>query len=69
MRFKFEGQDELVDAGYFNDIFDGVTISFKDIDEESVLLKLKASSGLVPSPQISCNEEHIINLKEGIVEE
>lgn len=71
VRFKFEGQDELfVDAGYFNDIFDGnVTISFKDIDEESVLLKVKASSGLVPSPQISCNEEHIINLKEGIVEE
>ena len=38
----------------FNDIFDGnVTISFKDIDEESVLLKVKVLQDLFHH-QISC---------------
>ena len=69
--FKFEGYDELfVDAGYFNDEFKGkITISFTDTEDEKVLLKIKASGGILPSPNISCNEEHIVNLEEGYVEE
>lgn len=71
VRFKFEGEDELfVDAGYFNDEFDGkISISFDDMDDGKILLKVKASAGVIPSPQIRCDEEHIVNLEEGIVEE
>jgi hypothetical protein len=71
VRFKFEGYDEMfVDAGYFNDIFSGkIYISFENTDNDKVLLKIKASAGLLPSPHIICDEEHIINLAEGYIEE
>lgn len=72
VRFKVEGLDEelFVDAGYFNDDFDGkISVSFSDTEDDKVLLKVKASAGILPSPLIRCNEEHIINLAEGYVEE
>ncbi len=71
VRFKFEGYDELfVDAGYFNDIFNGrISLSFSNTEEDKVLLKIKASPGVLPSPQIRCDEEHVVNLAEGYVEE
>lgn len=72
IRFKFEGQDEelFVDAGYFNDDFDGkIALTFSDTEDDKVILKVKASAGILPSPLIRCNEEHIINLAEGYVEE
>lgn len=69
IRFKFEGYDELfVDAGYFNDVFDGsIKISFMD-DDGNVLLHVKASSGVLPNPNIDCNEEYTVNLEEGYVD-
>lgn len=69
--FKLEGYEEmLVDAGYFNDIFKGkITIDFSNADNDKILLKVKAFSGFLPSPQIDCDEEHIVNLEEGYVEE
>ncbi|MBH1941498.1 hypothetical protein I5677_11395 [Mobilitalea sibirica] len=71
IRFKFENQDELfVDAGYFNDTFDGkINIDFTQDDDDSIKLKVKAKNGLLPSLLIQCNEVHKINLEEGIVEE
>lgn len=71
IRFKLEGHDELfVDSGYFNDYFDGrISIDFKNADDNKLLLKIKASVGLVPTPNIRCDEEHFINLTEGYVEE
>ena len=71
IRFKLEGHDELfVDSGYFNDYFDGrISIDFKNADDNKLLLKIKASVGLVPTPNIRCDEEHLINLTEGYVEE
>lgn len=71
VRFKFEGYDELfVDSGYFNDVFKGkISVRFDNTHDDKVLLKIKASTGVIPSPQISCNEEHIVNLAEGYVEE
>lgn len=71
VRFKFEGHDEMfVDSGYFNDIFEGhISVRFEDVDEEKVILKIKASAGVLPSPHIDCNEEHIVNLATGEVEE
>jgi len=70
VRFKFEGYDELfTDAGYFNDVFDGkITISFNDSDND-VLLKVKATTGLLSNPNIDCNEEYKVNLDEGYVAE
>ncbi|HPU62928.1 MAG TPA: hypothetical protein PK304_02120, partial [Mobilitalea sp.] len=69
IRFKFEGYDELfVDAGYFNDIFNGkITISFTD-EGDNVLLHVKASNGILPNPNIDCNEEYLVNLQEGYVD-
>ncbi|CRZ34306.1 hypothetical protein DFR55_10178 [Herbinix hemicellulosilytica] len=69
IRFKFEGYDELfVDAGYFNDIFKGkITISFTD-EGENVLLHVKASNGILPNRNIDCNEEYLVNLEEGYVD-
>ncbi|NLL01247.1 MAG: hypothetical protein GX271_11395 [Clostridiales bacterium] len=71
LRFKFEDKDEMfVDSGYFNDVFEGqISIDFDDIDDDRVNLKVKASTGLLPSPYIDCNEEHILNLATGEVEE
>lgn len=72
VRFKLEGHDEMfVDAGYFNEIFDGkINISFQNImNENKLLLKIKASAGVLPSPHMICNEEHVINLDEDYVEE
>lgn len=71
VRFKFEDYDEMfVDSGYFNEDFNGkILINFTDIDEDKVLLKVKASGGILPSPNIICNEEHVVNLEEGYVEE
>ncbi|NLO08328.1 MAG: hypothetical protein GX129_00445 [Clostridiales bacterium] len=71
VRFKFEGHDELfVDAGYFNEIFSGrINIGFEDIDNERILLKVKASTGVIPSPHIDCDEEYVFNLATGEEEE
>lgn len=71
VRFKFEGHDELfVDAGYFNEEFGGkISVSFSDIEDGKVLLKVKAKAGILPSPYIQCNEEHVVNLLEEYVEE
>ncbi|MHB8128506.1 MAG: hypothetical protein ACYDEX_05875 [Mobilitalea sp.] len=71
MRFKFENYDEiLVDAGYFNDTFDGnITADFQKSDDDNIILKVKAKNGLLPTNQIDCNEKFLINLSEGYVEE
>ena len=71
VRFKFENQDEMfVDAGYFNDIFDGyITISFSNMDDDNILLKIRAKTGIISSPYIMCDEEHNINMVTGTVEE
>ena len=66
IRFKFEGYDELfVDAGYFNDEFKGkITISFTDTEDEKVILKVKASGGILPSPNISVMKSILLILKK-----
>lgn len=71
VRFKFENQEEmLVDAGFFNDAFDGkITIDFSQKEEDYAKLRVKASNGLLPSQLIQCDEEYIINLKEGYLED
>jgi len=71
MRFKFENYDEiLVDAGFFNDTFDGnITAVFEKSDDENIILRVKAKNGLLPTKQIDCNEKYTINLSEGYVEE
>lgn len=71
VRFKFEDSKELfVDAGYFNEIFNGsIKIDFEDIDDDRILLKVKASSGVIASPNISCDEEYVFNLTTGEEEE
>lgn len=72
VRFKFEDHDEMfVDAGYFNDAFNGrISIDFMDmVNDDKLLLKIKASIGLLPSPHISCDEEHIVNLELNEIEE
>lgn len=71
--FEFEGQKEdvsmFVDAGYFNDSFNGkITIDFSDTEDGNILLKVKASSGVIPNPNIICDEEYIFNLEEGEIE-
>lgn len=71
INFKFEDNEELfIDAGYFNDHFQGkIKVDFTQAEDDKVLLKVKATPGLLPSPQIICDEEHIVNLEEGYVEE
>lgn len=68
--FKFDGYEEMfVDTGYFNDQFNGkIKIDFSEMEDGNILLKVKASGGIIPSPNIICDEEHIIYLKEGYVE-
>jgi len=70
VRFKFENYDEMfVDAGYFNTLFDGnVKIVFAEAEGDNLVIKVKASNGILPSPTIDCNEEFIIYLSEGYVE-
>ncbi len=70
IRFKFENHEELlVDAGIFNDNFDGnIKIEFKKTDDPNLLkMKVKASNGILPSKLIDCNETYTINLSEGKV--
>ena len=71
VRFKFEGYDEMFeDVGYFNEPFNGrININFEDTDNDNILLKVKATVGILPSPHTKCNEEHVVNLAEGYVEE
>ncbi|NLL72438.1 MAG: hypothetical protein GX237_02815 [Clostridiales bacterium] len=71
--FEFEGQNEelvmFVDAGYFNDDFNGkVKIDFSDTEDGNVLLKVKASGGILPTPNIICDEEYTFSLDEGEIE-
>lgn len=70
LRFKFEGYDELfVDTGYFNEVFDGkITVTFTDKDDK-VLLHVKAMNGILPNPNINCDDEYVVNLEEGYVED
>jgi len=70
LRFKFEGYDELfVDTGYFNEVFDGkITVTFTGKDDK-VLLHVKAANGILPNPNINCNDEYVVNLEEGYVED
>ncbi|NLK27292.1 MAG: hypothetical protein GX306_02965 [Clostridiales bacterium] len=66
--FKFEGSEEVfVDAGYFNDSFDGnITIDFNTTDEKDIIkLHVKASNGLLSSRLIDCDDEFMIDLVEG----
>lgn len=70
IRFKFDKYDEfLVDAGIFNDTFEGnMNITFTKTDDPNLIqMKIKASNGLLPSKFIDCNEEYTLNLKEGKV--
>lgn len=69
VRFKFAGNDELlVDAGIFNDVFDGrITINFTQEKEDDILLAIKASNGLLPSTLIQCDE--IYEIKDGYIDE
>lgn len=67
VRFKFEGMEDdlFVDAGYFNDIFNGkVTVRFIQTEEELIEMEVKASNGILPSPSIRCNETYIIENDE-----
>ena len=67
IRFKFEDYDEIfVDAGYFNDSFKGkISIDFSDTLDDLVMLNVKASTGVMSSPNIQCDDEFTINLEEG----
>lgn len=68
VRFKFEGAEEVfVDAGYFNDTFNGdIKVDFSSTNEQDVaLLHVKASNGLIKSNLIDCDDEFKINIKEG----
>jgi hypothetical protein len=67
IRFKFEDYDEIfVDAGYFNDSFKGkISIDFSDTSNDLVMLKVKASTGVMSSPNIQCDDEFTINIEEG----
>lgn len=71
--FEFEDQSEdvlmFVDAGYFNDEFNGkITIDFSETDDGSIRLKVKASGGILPTPNIICDEEYTFSLEEGEIE-
>jgi hypothetical protein len=70
IRFKFEGMEKelFTDAGIFNDDFSGkVKISFNQINDELIRMKVKASIGLFNSPLIQCDEEYEVNIKTGEV--
>ena len=68
IRFKFEGYEHkyLVDAGIFNEEFDGnVDITFDKVEDGTVLMKVKATNGFLSSRLIECDEEYEIYYKEG----
>ncbi len=72
LRFKFENYEKeyLIDAGYFNENFNGkINISFSNTGEDVIKLKIKATNGLLPSKLIQCDEETDIYYKEGILSE
>lgn len=64
IRFQFEGFDELlVDAGIFNDIFRGTAkISFRQENDELIMMRVKASNGLLRSQLIQCDEEYEVDI-------
>lgn len=69
--FMFEGQESefFVDAGYFIGQFKGkVNVEFSDTEDGNILLKVKASAGIIPSINIRCDEEYIFDLQEGELE-
>lgn len=69
VRFKFEGSEEVfVDAGYFNDVFDGnISIDFSDTNEDNIVkLHVKANNGFLKSNQILCDDEFQIDIVEGM---
>ncbi|HHX11642.1 MAG TPA: hypothetical protein GX731_02385 [Clostridiales bacterium] len=69
VRFKYEGSDEVfVDAGYFNDTFDGnITINFSDSNEVNIVnLHIKASNGILKSNRVFCDDEFKIDIVEGM---
>ncbi len=68
IRFIFEGYEHkyVVDAGLFNDYFDGkVAITFDQTEDGLISMKIKASSGFLSSQLITCDEEHIIDYQTG----
>ncbi len=68
IRFDFEGYEGkyLVDAGLFNDKFDGkINITFDKAEEGLVSMKVKASNGFITSKLITCDEEHKIDYQNG----
>lgn len=72
IRFKFEGYEHkyLVDAGIFNEKFDGnVNISFDQVEDGTILMKVKATNGLLSSRMITCDEEYEVYYKEGELSE
>lgn len=72
LRFKFAGYDYtyLEDAGYFNDHFKGkATITLNETKDGKVSMKVKASNGFLSSRLILCDEEYIIDYKNGDVDE
>ncbi|NLZ83626.1 MAG: hypothetical protein GX915_08175 [Clostridiales bacterium] len=69
VRFKFEGSDEIfVDAGYFNDTFDGnINIDFSNTQEDNIVgLRIKADNGFLKSNLVFCDEEYKIDIVEGM---
>ncbi len=71
IRFKFENHEEmLVDAGIFDDNFNGkVTINFTPSDDNKILMKVKAKSGVISSNLINCDEAYTINLNANEIED
>lgn len=68
IRFKFEGYEYtyLSDAGIFNEKFDGnIKITFDQVEEGTILMKVKAKNGLLPSRLITCDEEYEIYYETG----
>lgn len=68
--FKFEGHDALlIDAGNFNDTFEGsIRLSLtKTNDPNLIKAKITAENGLMPSKLIDCNETYTIDLQKGQV--
>ncbi len=68
IRFKFEGYEHkyVVDAGLFNDKFDGkINISFGKAEEGLISMKVKASNGFLSSRLITCDEEYKIDYQKG----
>ncbi len=71
IRFKFENHEEmLVDAGIFDDNFNGkVTINFTPSEENKIIMKVRARSGVINSNLINCDEVFTINLNANEIED